>query len=308
MVESRWPLQAAAAPRFAVGLAQEQSVRIPAALVLATTTLGARLDKMMARSDLAGEPGATQPERLHSLLLRHGGTGTTTVIQNAAEAAEQLRPAALAEAGVDGASPSAAFASVFRSAGLETIVAPHSDGASVLYTKLLLNCVINPLTALHSVQNGALMQPHFQDDIAHLTHEFVEVLNAIHVRLSPSEEHSCSAAVQTAAAEALRCVTSVSNSAFDRAELHAAFLHVYRTCEKTAHNLSSMYTDLHPPVGAAAVEPRRRRVQSELEQLTGHLLQRAQDDGVPPERVQHHRRMFELVRARERELNGESTS
>jgi 2-dehydropantoate 2-reductase len=46
-----------------------------------------------------------------------------------------------------------------------------------IYTKLMINSVINPLTALHSIPNGHLLLPAFSPVVAGLTAETYTVLN-----------------------------------------------------------------------------------------------------------------------------------
>nr|WP_319555165.1 2-dehydropantoate 2-reductase [uncultured Vibrio sp.] len=48
---------------------------------------------------------------------------------------------------------------------------------AALWTKLAINCAINPLTAIHQCKNGALAQQKFQDTLRNITHELVEVMN-----------------------------------------------------------------------------------------------------------------------------------
>ncbi len=57
------------------------------------------------------------------------------------------------------------------------------DIQAVLWQKLLVNAVINPLTALHQCRNGDLRQPQFQTLIQQLVAEFVQVASAQGVHL-----------------------------------------------------------------------------------------------------------------------------
>jgi ketopantoate reductase len=140
--------------------------------------------------------------------------------------------------------------------------------------------------------------------VAHLTLEFVRVLAALDVQLVPINKIACSEAVRSAAERGVRAVKASSNERLNAA-LETALLHVYHVAERTAANFSSMYTDLHPPSTAAS---RRRRIQSEIEQLTGYLLQQAKAAGVPDEQVRLHRSLYEQVIERERQLNADHHS
>jgi ketopantoate reductase len=68
--------------------------------------------------------------------------------------------------------------SLFCSLGLESHLAPHSTADSILYTKLLINCAINPLTALHHIHNGALKEDRFTAQVVGITRECIEVMRA----------------------------------------------------------------------------------------------------------------------------------
>ncbi|MEF1245871.1 2-dehydropantoate 2-reductase [Vibrio owensii] len=48
---------------------------------------------------------------------------------------------------------------------------------AALWTKLAINCAINPLTAIHQCKNGALSAPEFATELANITRELVEVMN-----------------------------------------------------------------------------------------------------------------------------------
>ena len=52
-----------------------------------------------------------------------------------------------------------------------------------IWQKLAINCVINPLTAIHNIKNGVLSQPQFQMDIKVLLKEFFTVSEAEQIPL-----------------------------------------------------------------------------------------------------------------------------
>ncbi len=53
-----------------------------------------------------------------------------------------------------------------------------ADITPYLWQKLAINCVINPLTALLQLKNGALLKPEYQPQIQQLLTEFVSIANA----------------------------------------------------------------------------------------------------------------------------------
>lgn len=63
----------------------------------------------------------------------------------------------------------------------------HDDIYPALYTKLAINCVINPLTAILNVPNGDLSASHLHDDMHAIIHEVVEAARMVHVELTPSD-------------------------------------------------------------------------------------------------------------------------
>jgi len=285
-------------------------------LVLATTTSGARLQKEHGRP-----PSGSMdlPAPLRSLRLVQGGAGVTTVLQNELEARDARHSASSSSA----LPSSVSVVRLLASIGQEAVLAPFASSAAVLYTKLLVNAVINPLTALYAVRNGALLEEKYTDEITLLAVEFVTVMAALQVRLAPIDKSACSSAVQHLAKFGLRRAKNWSVPRDLYAQLETALLHVLNVAERTAVNYSSMYTDLHPPgeEETAAAAPadaslsahrQRRRgsraVKSEIEQITGFLLQQATAAGVAAKDVRHHRRIFERVQARERQLNQNNSS
>ncbi len=73
---------------------------------------------------------------------------------------------------------------------LDTALGPLQQTADilpVLWRKLAINALINPLTALYQVRNGALAEAAFQPLLRLLLDEFLQVAAACHQRLSPAE-------------------------------------------------------------------------------------------------------------------------
>ncbi len=52
----------------------------------------------------------------------------------------------------------------------------NPDIHAALWTKLAINCAINPLTALNQIKNGDLAQPEYQPLLHNMTHELVAVM------------------------------------------------------------------------------------------------------------------------------------
>ncbi len=54
-----------------------------------------------------------------------------------------------------------------------------------LWLKLAINCAINPLTAIHQIKNGELLQPQFQSLLAQICQEFCQVASQQGLALTP---------------------------------------------------------------------------------------------------------------------------
>jgi 2-dehydropantoate 2-reductase len=92
------------------------------------------------------------PDRIVAGATSHGATllGTGHV-RHAGEG-----PTVVAPVGAIRESPVQATAALLRSAGLEVAVA--DDATSVIWSKVVVNCAINPLTALTRLRNGQLIE------------------------------------------------------------------------------------------------------------------------------------------------------
>ncbi|MDU0114508.1 2-dehydropantoate 2-reductase [Psychrosphaera aquimarina] len=81
----------------------------------------------------------------------------------------------------------------------------------VLWQKLVINCAINPLTAINKIKNGALDQDVYRSSIANIVNETLAVGQAIGVELKHDQ----------------------------------LINRVYQVIQATANNYSSMYQDVH---------------------------------------------------------------
>ncbi|NOJ16538.1 2-dehydropantoate 2-reductase [Vibrio jasicida] len=61
---------------------------------------------------------------------------------------------------------------------------------AALWTKLAINCAINPLTAIHQCKNGELADPEFASELASITHELVEVMNTEQIKVDFDSLHT----------------------------------------------------------------------------------------------------------------------
>lgn len=259
-------------------------------LVLATTTSGARLvQSTFATGKESGE-----------LRLRHGGNGSTVVMENEFEHETDAA-----------SSPSQSMHHLFSLMGLDVSVASSADASSMLHTKLLINCVINPLTAVHGVRNGQLLADRFRRDVLNLTLETVRVLHALRIEVAPvSAEQQAAAGPQVVDAVRQAMAELVPQSPEIELQVSRGLFHVFLTCFRTQHNFSSMYTDLHrkaeslPAPSAAGSGPRPvRRLETEVEHITGYLMQRAREVHIPSEQLQHTQRIYQAVKQAEAEIN-----
>ncbi|WP_428774638.1 2-dehydropantoate 2-reductase [Vibrio sp.] len=108
------------------------------------------------------------------------------------------------------------------------------DIQQALWQKLAINCAINPLTALHQISNGQLLEPRFTSTLEQLVTEVAQVMRAEGIEVTAED----------------------------------LLQRVYQVAEATAANYSSMQQDIF------------YRRQSEIDFITGHLLNIAQKHGL----------------------------
>lgn len=61
---------------------------------------------------------------------------------------------------------------------------------AALWTKLAINCAINPLTAINQCKNGELAAPEFATELANITRELVEVMNKEGIKVDFDSLHT----------------------------------------------------------------------------------------------------------------------
>lgn len=61
---------------------------------------------------------------------------------------------------------------------------------AALWTKLAINCAINPLTAIHQCKNGELAAPEFATELANITRELVETMNKEGIKVDFDSLHT----------------------------------------------------------------------------------------------------------------------
>ena len=280
-------------------------------LYQSTTTSGAKLDKLYATS----RDGDSDTTRLQSLTLRHGGMGTTTVIQNESDA-RRLEEGNLTNAITDG---STSLVELFTSIGFPSSLAPYNAAHSILYTKLLVNCAINPLTALHHVRNGDLKHDRFTETIVGITRECVTLLQARSIDVAPTQSPAAAAtSVDALTSSADLPIWPANLRKFVQFEsnqdhmLMRALWHVYTTIDRTRQNYSSMVNDVQQLTGmtgassAARFHPRSHSHSAghslspprptEIESITGHLLREAKRLGLSPKMFTFNQSMYDGIK------------
>ena len=191
-------------------------------------------------------------------LLRQAGTGMTTFVL----------PAGGGESG-SGDDRVAWFRALVCSAAMDVRVVTADQLLSVHWSKLMVNCVINPLTALINVRNGWLL-PWLEHDatarriVRHIVREVVEV----------GRRHGVTFAFED------NKVNASGAYEVSEAEVDAAVLSVLVPMRATAGNVSSMASDV-----------RAGRV-TEVDGMNGEVVRLGKRYGVE---TPYNRALWELV-------------
>ncbi|CEM20945.1 unnamed protein product [Vitrella brassicaformis CCMP3155] len=136
---------------------------------------------------------------------------------------------------------------LLNAAALTTRTVRSQDVLETIWHKLAINAVVNPLTALYGVNNGALTRPHFEPLISQIAQEVSEVGRARGIRLPEGSN-----------------LVKV----------------VQRAAETTAANTSSMRTDVENRLpteisaicGAIASEARKVGLSAPVNEMLVHLI------------------------------------
>ena len=165
------------------------------------------------------------------------------------------------------------FRSLVCSAAMDVRVVSADELLSVHWSKLLLNCVVNPLTALLNVRNGWLEQ-WLHDDAAAariVRHTVREVLQVGH-------QHGVTFTFNSS-----RPTATTAGGPVSEAEVDAGVASVVSVVRATAGNVSSMASDV-----------RAGRV-TEVDGMNGEIVRLGERYGVE---TPYNRALWELVRER----------
>lgn len=172
---------------------------------LASVKLASNTEILTLQNGLGSQQSAVQIASGHQIwagTTTHGALRHKNSVTHTGQGGIQLGPLA----------PSSPKAPPTWFDALNTAFAPveyHQNIAPLLWRKLLINAMINPLTALDQIPNGALLEPSYQPLLRQLAEELAQVALACQQNFSASE--------------LLKWVREV--------------------CQKTAHNHSSMAED-----------------------------------------------------------------
>lgn len=107
---------------------------------------------------------------------------------------------------------------------------------AALWTKLAINCAINPLTAIHQCKNGELAAPEFATELANITRELVEVMNKEQIKVDFDYLHTTVMQVVNATAANY---SSMRQDVFHQRRTEIDFItgHLLKAAEK--HHIST---------------------------------------------------------------------
>ncbi|MGR5407941.1 2-dehydropantoate 2-reductase [Vibrio sp. PNB22_8_1] len=111
---------------------------------------------------------------------------------------------------------------------------PNINGA--LWTKLAINCAINPLTAIHQCKNGELAANEFAIELANITHELVEVMNKEKIKVDFDALHATIMQVVNATAANY---SSMRQDVFHRRRTEIDFITGYLLQTTEKHQIST---------------------------------------------------------------------
>ncbi|MGR5457645.1 2-dehydropantoate 2-reductase [Vibrio alfacsensis] len=111
---------------------------------------------------------------------------------------------------------------------------PNINGA--LWTKLAINCAINPLTAIHQCKNGELAANEFAIELANITHELVEVMNKEEIKVDFDALHATIMQVVNATAANY---SSMRQDVFHRRRTEIDFITGYLLQTTEKHQIST---------------------------------------------------------------------
>lgn len=171
------------------------------------------------------------------------------------------------------------FIQICQSSGWKrSIVLSELDMHIMLWKKLAVNCVINPITALHNVRNGELLHEHFKHDGKDIKvvvrHILEEVSRVSLMEMEKLLREDAGTAKANSATETMKTD--------ELQQLSAPFLEmfVFKVMSDTAHNISSMLQDV------------RANRTTEIQYLNGYVASKGQECGID---CSHNLRMLELV-------------
>ncbi|GAB2686165.1 ketopantoate reductase family protein [Aliiglaciecola aliphaticivorans] len=92
----------------------------------------------------------------------------------------------------------------------------HSDISLILWRKLAVNAVINPLTAIYNIPNGALAQPQYHNTIMAINAEICTLMNRLEMPVTEQQLLS-------------NCMSIIDKTAANYSSMHQDVLHNRKT-------------------------------------------------------------------------------